>query len=123
MHLKYHIYCTYVFLINPFNDNVLTINWQIICNSSKKKETHILEGLHLFLEPNNKFIPWLKMFEKVYSLSFVCALSEISILIECNVAVNSILINHQSSIAKTQFTHCISLKRSFFFFFLHAELT
>ena len=43
---------------------------QIIHNSSNKNNSHTLESLHLVLESNYKFVPWLKKFEKVYSSSF-----------------------------------------------------
>ena len=88
------------------------IFWQIICNSSNSENnTHTLESWLICLESNYKLVPWLKRFEIVYSSSFVCASSGVSILIKCNVAVNSISISHQNSIAKTPFTHFISLRR------------
>ena len=90
--------------------------WQIICNSGNKNSTHTLESFLIFLESNYKLVPWLKKFQKVYSSSFICASSGISILIKCNVAVNSISISHQNSIAKTPFTYFISLRRWVFFF-------
>ena len=66
---------------------------QPIClvNNSTKSNTQILESLHIFLESNYKLVPWLKNFEKVCISSFACG----SILMNCNVAVNSILISYQ----------------------------
>ena len=78
--------------------------------------TH-LESLHIFLQSNYKLVTWIKRFVKVYSSSFICVSSGIWIPIKCNMTVNSISINHQNSIAKTPFTHCISLRRYVFFFF------
>ena len=52
--------------------------WQIICNSNNKNNTRTLESLHIFLESNYKVIPWLKKFEKIDSLSCICASSGIS---------------------------------------------
>ena len=85
--------------------------WEVICNTAVTKITHTLESLHIFLEPNYNLVPWLKNFEKVYSSSFICVSSGISIVIKCNVAVNSISVSHQNSIAKTPFTPFISLRR------------
>ena len=86
---------------NPFNDNIST--------------TYLANNLqlqaHIFLESNYKLVLWLKKFEKVYSSSFIYVSPGISVLIKCNVAVNSISVSHQNSIAKTPFTHFISLRR------------
>ena len=106
--------------------------WQILCNSGNTNNTHThthtytnththththLESLHIFLQSNYKLVTWIKRFVKVYSSSFICVSSGIWIPIKCNMTVNSISINHQNSIAKTPFTHCISLRRYVFFFF------
>ena len=85
-------------------------------HQKKHTHTHTLASLHIFLESNYKLVPWLKKVEKKYSSSFVCGSSGISVLIKCNVTVNSISISHQNSIAKTPFTHFISLRRWVFFF-------
>ena len=115
-------------------DYIYSIN-----NSTALKETHTLIGkLAIFLGSNYKLVPWLKKFEKVFSSSFVCGLSTISI-IKCNVAMcarstrfvlEKYLKKHkwritriatqylnQNSISETLFTHFISLRRSVFFFF------
>ena len=42
--------------------------WQLTCNTSNKNNTHTLESLHIFLESNYKLVPWLKKFEKVYTV-------------------------------------------------------
>ena len=84
-----------------------------LANNSTKTSTHTLESLHVFLESTYELVSCLKKFEKVYSSSFVCGSSGIPILIKCNVAMNSISIRHQNSIAKTPFTHFL-----FFFFFI-----
>ena len=83
---------------------------QIICNSSNKNNTTHWK-VCIFLESIYRLVPRLKKFEKVYSSSFICASSRIPILIKCNMAVSSISISHQNSIAKTPFTHSISLRR------------
>ena len=82
----------------------------------KVAHTHTLASLHIFLESNYKLVPWLKKVEKKYSSSFVCGSSGISVLIKCNVTVNSISISHQNSIAKTPLTHFILLEDEFSFF-------
>ena len=78
--------------------------------------TYTVASLQIFLESNYKLVFWLKKFKKKYSSSFVCGPSGISVLIKCKVAVNSISISHQNSIAKTPFTYFISLRRWVLFF-------
>ena len=113
---------TYIFWKNPLNGNV---SKTYLTNNSTKSNTHThthtththtLASLQIFLESNYKLVSWLKKFKKKYSSSFVCGSSGISILIKCNVAVNSISISHQNSIAITPFTHFISLRRWVLFF-------
>ena len=88
-------------------DYIYSIN-----NSTALKETHTLIGkLAIFLGSNYKLVPWLKKFEKVFSSSFVCGSSAISVLkVQCG-SERNISISNQNSTAKTPFTHFISLRR------------
>ena len=67
---------SYIFWKNPLNGNVSTT----YLTNSTKRNTHTSASLHIFLESNYKLVPWLKKFKKVFSSSFVCGLSTISIL-------------------------------------------
>ena len=88
------------------------------------KETRTLASLHIFLESNYKLVPSLKKFEIKYSVHhFFVGHPEFQYYkVQCG-SEHSISISHQNSIAKTPFTHFISLKRLVFFFSLLAELT
>ena len=48
---------------------IVKVIWQIVCNSSNKNNTHMWESLHIFLlESTYKLVPWLKKFEKKYTV-------------------------------------------------------
>ena len=103
---------SYIFWKNPLNGNVSTT----YLTNSTKRNTHASASLHIFLESNYKLVPWLKKFEKVFSSSFVCGSSAISVLkVQCG-SERNISISNQNSTAKTPFTHFISLRRWVFFF-------
>ena len=83
-------------------------------SSTALKETHtrtLIGKLAIFLESNYKLVPWLKKFEKVFSSSFVCGSSAISVLKVQYGSERNISISHQNSTTKTPFTHFISLRR------------
>ena len=88
--------------------------WQIICNSSNKNNTHTHIGKLAYISRGKLLIG--SLVRKVWeSMQFVIYLHHQEFQ-KCNVAKNSISISHQNSIARTPFTHFISLRRWVFFF-------
>ena len=97
--------------------------WQIMCNSSNKNNTHTLESLHIFLEPNYKLVPWLKKFEKV-QLQFIIHLCVVRNFNSNKVQCGSEQYFNQSSEQHSQnsiYSFHISQNMSFLFS-LHVEL-
>ena len=98
-----------------------------VCNSSNKN-TYIWESLHIFLESTDKLFPWLKKFDKKYTVHHLLMHNQefqqsTNKCIMLNMAENSISNSHQNSIAKTPFTHFVISQKISFLLSLHAELT
>ena len=69
-----------------------------------------MESLHIFLESNYKIGSLVKKVQESIQFVYLCVIRNFK-LIKCNVAVNSISISHQDTIAETSFTHFVSLRR------------
>ena len=91
-------------------------------HTNTQTHTHtLLENLQLFLESNYKLVPWLKTFEKIYSLSFICG--SLGILTpKCNSVNSDIIIKSPGQHQHSNDSFYISYK-IIFTFPLHPDVT